>query len=602
MPVRHPPALPTPDSAAGAPAGLARLWRRFLAPYRGSLVLLVICQGLQAMASLSLPSLSADVIDKGILAGDRPRIAAIGLVMLAAAFVQLAFSAAAAWLGARVALGVGRDLRWAVFAHVQDFSLAEMNRFGAPSLITRTTNDVQQIQVTLLMVLTMILIAPIMGIGSVAMAIRQDVRMSGLLLVTVPLLATVVGLIMARALPLYARMQGLIDRVNQILREQITGLRVIRAFVRDAHERDRFAAANATLTDTALATGRLMAVNMPAALIIMQGSSVVMVWLAAGHIETGTLEVGALVAFLSYITHVMISVMIASMLFALAPRAVVSARRVAEVLAAAPSVVDAAAAADDGEADLDGSIRFEHVGFAYPGARDAVLEDVSFRIAAGSTVGLIGTTGAGKSTIVNLIARLFDATSGRIEIGGKDIRAIPLARLWRQIGLVPQQSYLFSGTVADTLRYGRADADDAALWQALETAQAKDFVAALPLGLQAAVAQGGTNFSGGQRQRLAIARALVVRPRIYLFDDSFSALDLATDARLRAALNRTIPTGSTTLIVAQRVSSIRHADPILVLDRGRLVGAGRHDDLMATCPTYADIVRSQGAVPAEALP
>jgi len=583
-----------------------RLWRRFLAPHTGSLLLLFICQAIQALASLSLPSLSAEVIDKGILPKDQGQITSLGVVMFLTACVQFVFSTSATWLGARIAIRIGRELRRAVFAHVQGFSLAEMNRFGAPSLITRTTNDVQQIQTTLIMVLTLIMITPLMGFGAVAMAIRQDVRMSWLLFVTVPLIVSVVGVIVARTLPLFGQMQQLIDQVTQILREQITGLRVIRAFVRDEYERARFARTNASLTDTALATGRLMAVNMPAALIIMQGASVVMVWLAAGHIEAGTLEVGALVAFLSYIAHIMISTTIASMLFAFAPRAVVSARRIAEVLGVEPSVIDADSASTADEEDahasgrsrsslLRGSITFEHVSFAYPGAADPVLQNVSFRIAPGQTVGLIGTTGSGKSTIIHLIARLFDASAGRIEIGGQDIREIPLEQLWQQLGLVPQQSYLFSGSIADNLRYGRAEANDADLWQALGTAQAKDFVSALPLGLETPVAQGGTNFSGGQRQRLAIARALVLQPAIYLFDDSFSALDLATDARLRAALRRSLSRDATTLVVAQRVSSIQHADTILVLDRGLLVGSGRHAELLASCPTYAEIVRSQAS-------
>lgn len=594
-PFRTKPSTPSPE--AGREASLYPLWNRFLKPYRGGLVLLFVCQALQSLASLSLPSLSADVIDRGVLAGDRGQIAMIGLLMLLAACVQIGFSVTAAWLGARIAIGVGRDMRRAVFAHVQDFSLAEVNRFGAPSLITRVTNDVQQIQTTLVMLLTMIMISPLMGIGAVAMAIRQDVQMSWLLLVTVPLLAGVVGVIMARTLPLFAQMQQLIDQVNRILREQITGLRVVRAFVRDDYERARFAGANEALTDAALAAGRLMAVNMPASLVIMQGSSVAMVWLAAGHIEAGRLEVGALVAFLSYITHIMISVMIASMLFALTPRAVVSSRRVAEVLATPPSVVDAGKGPDRA---MDGSIVFSRVSFAYPGARDPAIEDVSFRIEPGQTAGLIGMTGSGKSTVVNLAARLFDATAGSIGIGGQAIRDIPLDRLWGHVGLVPQQSYLFSGTIAENLRFGRAGADEETLWRALETAQAKDFVSALPLGLDAPVAQGGTNFSGGQRQRLAIARALVAEPAVYLFDDAFSALDLATDARLRAALRSHIAPEATVLIVAQRVSSIRHADVILVLDHGRLVGAGRHEELLSACPVYAGIVRSQQSAEAPA--
>jgi len=399
----------------------------------------------------------------------------------------------------------------------------------------------------------------------------------------------------ARSLPLFTRMQGQIDRVNQVLREQITGLRVIRAFVRDAHERERFGAANGALTDTALRVGRLMALNMPAANIVMQMTSIATVWFAAHRIAAAEIEVGALVAFISYIAQVLISVMIASMLFAMAPRALVSGRRIREVLETSPSVAAPVARSALRRGVWRGEVEFRNVSFSYPGAEVPVLSEVSFRIGPGETVAVIGATGSGKSTLVNLVPRLFDVSAGVVTINGIDVRDLQLSTLWSLIGLVPQESYLFSGTIADNLRYGRAEASDDDLWHALEIAQARDFVAALPQQLQAPVAQGGGNFSGGQRQRLAIARALVRRPAIYLFDDSFSALDYATDARLRAALEKDIGKDAATLIVGQRVSSLRGADRILVLDRGAVIGQGSHEQLMAGCAAYREIVQSQRA-------
>jgi len=433
------------------------------------------------------------------------------------------------------------------------------------------------------------------------MAIRQDAHLSLLLLVSVPLLGAVVGLLITRTLPLFSAMQGQIDRVNQILREQITGLRVIRAFVRDTHERERFGAANDALTDIALRVGRLMALNMPAANVIMQISSVAIVWFAASRIASGGMEIGSLVAFLAYIAQILISVMIASMLFAMAPRALVSGRRIREVLQATSSVVEPAVskslpAADHGRIGVE----FRGVDFSYPGAETSVLHDISFELRAGETVAVIGATGSGKSTLVNLIPRLFDVSAGSVRVGGVDVRDLPQATLWSLIGLVPQDAYLFSGTIADNLRYGRAGASDEELWRALDIAQAKDFVSALAKGLDAPVVQGGGNFSGGQRQRLTITRALVRRPAIYLFDDSFSALDYATDARLRAALADAVAGNAATLIVGQRVSSLRHADRILVLDKGVIVGSGKHEQLIRDCAAYREIVESQLA--SEAAP
>lgn len=588
----------TIERSGGGPTLKRRiaLWRSLLAPYRGAVLLLFLCQVGQSVAFLLLPSLSADIIDHGVLRDDRGYILQMSVVMLGAAIVQIVFAAGTAWLGARIAIGFGRDLRSAVFERVQDFSLTELRAFGTPSLITRTTNDVQQLQAMLVMLLTMVIMAPIMGIGAVVMAIRQDAHLSLLLLVSVPVLGLVVGLLVARSLPLFTRMQGQIDRVNQVLREQITGLRVIRAFVRDAHERERFGAANGALTDTALRVGRLMALNMPAANIVMQMTSIATVWFAAHRIAAAEIEVGALVAFISYIAQVLISVMIASMLFAMAPRALVSGRRIREVLETSPSVAAPVAPKRPAQGAVwRGEVEFRNVSFSYPGAEVPVLSEVSFRIGPGETVAVIGATGSGKSTLVNLVPRLFDVSAGVVTINGIDVRDLQLSTLWSLIGLVPQESYLFSGTIADNLRYGRAEASDDDLWHALEIAQARDFVAALPQQLQAPVAQGGGNFSGGQRQRLTIARALVRRPAIYLFDDSFSALDYATDARLRAALEKDIGKDAATLIVGQRVSSLRGADRILVLDRGAVIGQGSHEQLMAGCAAYREIVQSQRA-------
>lgn len=570
------------------------LWWTLLTPYRWALVALVACQIGQSVAGLVLPSLSADVIDRGILGNDPGHIALIAGIMLAAAAAQIVLAVGVAWFGARIAIDFGRDLRAMVFARVQSFSLTELRSIGTPSLITRTTNDVQQLQTMLIMILTMVMTAPVMGIGAVVMAIRQDVHLSLLLLVSVPVLGAIIGVLMAKSLPLFSRMQVQIDRVNQVLREQISGIRTIRAFVRDGHEQQRFGAANDELTGTALAVGKLMALNMPAVGLVMQVSSIAMVWFGAHRIASGEMEVGSLVAFITYIAQVLISVMIASMLFALAPRAVISARRIREVLDTAPSVADPEPARVKALPKTEGAqIVFRDVTFAYPRAEAPVLRHVSFTLRPGETLAVIGATGSGKSTIVSLVPRLFDVVEGAVLLNGVDVRDLPLDVLWGEVGLVPQESFLFSGTIADNLRYGRADADEAALWRALDVAQARDFVSALPQGLEAPVAQGGGNFSGGQRQRLTIARALVRQPAIYLFDDSFSALDYTTDARLRAALARERRPGSATLIVGQRVNSLRHADTILVLDHGRVIGQGTHEQLMAENAAYREIAQSQ---------
>lgn len=572
--------------------GRIALWAGLLRPWFAPTALLALCQIGQSAAALLLPSLSADVIDHGVLAGDRAYVVRRGLLMLGAAGVQIVLAAAVAALGARISIDIGRRLRSAVFDRVQAFSLIDLRRFGVPSLITRTTNDVQQLQTTLTMFLTMVMTAPVMGIGAVVMAVRQDAHLSLVLLVSVPLLGLIVALILWRSLPLFGRMQGFVDRVNAILREQITGVRTIRAFVRDDHERRRFAGANDDLTAVSLRVGRLMSLNMPAAGLVMQMTSIAVVWIAAYRIGAGQMQVGALVAFISYIAQVLISVMIASMLFVMAPRALVSGRRIREVLQTQPSIT---APARPVPLPPGASVAFRGVGFAYPGAAAPVLADVSFTVQAGETVGLIGATGSGKSTILNLIPRLFDVTAGAVLVNGADVRDVDPDALWQAIGLVPQEPFLFSGTIASNLRHGKADATEDEMWRALDIAQARDFVAALPEGLAAPVAQGGDNFSGGQRQRLTIARALIRRPAVLLFDDSFSALDNATDARLRAALRAGISAGTATLIVGQRVSSLRDCDRIIVLDRGRVIAEGPHETLIETSPAYREIAASQAA-------
>lgn len=556
----------------------------------------MLCQLAQVLASLLLPGFSADVIDKGIAAKSSETILSFGAWMGAASLVQLVFSAAAAVLGAQIAFRVGQALRADVFAKVHNLALAQAQNFSIGSLITRCTNDVLQVQTMLTLILTMIVIAPIMGVGGAIMALRQDVQLSKLLLIVVPFLALIIGFLTLRATPLFQRMQRQLDGVNTILREQIDGIRIIRAYLQEAREGQRFGAANTELTDTALHAGRLMATITPALTTVMQLASVALVWAGASRTVSGDLKIGALIAFLSYISLILISVMMLGMLVVLLPRALVSARRISELLQS-PVIVGPPAHPQALQEEVAGkgaglSLRFEAVGFGYPGAQALVLDHIDFELAPGDVLGIIGATGSGKSTIVNLIARLDDPTTGRVLLGGVDLRQIAPEALNGRIGYVPQKTYLFSGSVADCLRLGKPQADDATLWRALEIAQAADFVRALPEQLAAPVAQGGTNFSGGQRQRLAIARALVCDADLYLFDDSFSALDQATDARLRSELRRATAHAAT-VIVSQRVTSIQDADRILVLDRGKVVGQGAHAALLEDCPVYADIVRSQ---------
>jgi ATP-binding cassette subfamily B multidrug efflux pump len=569
---------------------LIRLLRTFLRPYVGLLLAVVVLQLVGTMASLYLPSLNADIIDNGVLKGDTSYILHTGAWMLAVSFLQIVCAITAVYFGAKAAMSFGRDVRGSVFKRVGEFSAREVAQFGAPSLITRNTNDVQQVQMLVVMSCTMLVAAPITCIGGIIMALRQDVGLSWLMVVAVPLLAVSVGLIVSRMVPGFRSMQKRIDEVNRVLREQISGIRVVRAFVRERRETERFGDANAAVTRSALHVGRLMILIFPVVMLIMNGSSVAVLWFGGHRVASGQMQVGALTAFLSYLVMILMSVMMATFVAMMVPRASVCADRIAEVLDTESSVrpPDEPVTAVSGR----GNLELRNVVFSYPGAESAVLKDISLQVRPGQTTAIIGSTGAGKTTLVSLIPRLVDVTGGELLVDGVDVRRLDPELLWRRIGLVPQRPYLFGGTVASNLRYGNPDATDDQLWQALEIAQARGFVEAMPAGLGGAIAQGGTNVSGGQRQRLCIARALVAQPEIYLFDDSFSALDLATDARLRAAL-KPHTADAAVVIVAQRVSTITDADQIIVLEDGEIVGRGTHEDLLLTCPTYAEIVESQ---------
>jgi ATP-binding cassette subfamily B protein len=576
----------------GAPL-LIHVLRTFLRPFRRPLAGIVLLQRGSTLAALYLPSLNADIIDNGVAVGDTGYITRTGAWMLVVTLVQILCSAGAVYLAAGTAMGFGRDVRSAVFHRVGQFSAREVNHFGAPSLITRTTNDVQQVQMLVQMSCTLLVAAPIMMVGGVIMALREDVGLSWLMLVSVPVLALGIGSVVRRMVPGFRAMQKRIDVVNRVLREQITGIRVVRAFVREHHETERFAHANDELTQSALHVGRLMALMFPIVMVVLNVSSVAVLWFGAGRIDSGAMQIGALTAFLSYLMQILMSVMMGTFVLVMVPRASVCAERIGEVLQTESSVVPP----EVGRTDLDPSagVELRDVTLTYPGASEPVLRHVSVHALPGRTTAVIGSTGAGKTTLLSLIPRLFDATSGSVLLGGIDVRDVDPHTLWTQIGLVPQTPYLFSGTVASNLRYGNPEATDDELWQALEVAQARDFVEAMPGGLDGPIAQGGTNVSGGQRQRLAIARAVVRRPPVYLFDDSFSALDLGTDARLRAAL-RPVTQEAVVVVVAQRVSTIVDADQIVVLEDGEIVGVGRHDELLGTCETYREIVESQLSV------
>ncbi|GAB3073005.1 ABC transporter ATP-binding protein [Pedococcus soli] len=576
---------------------LVRIVRDYLRPYQGLVTVLVGLQLVGTIASLYLPSLNGRIIDEGVAQGDTGFILRTGGWMLAVSLAQIAATVWATYLGARSAAGLGRDLRAQVFARVGDFSAQEVSRFGAPTLISRTTNDVTQVQQVVFMGAAMMVSAPIMMVGGVIMALREDVGLSWLLAVSVPLLALSVALVIRRMIPQFRTMQESVDWVNRVLREQITGIRVVRAFVREDHERARFAEANTQYTGTALAVGRLMAMVFPIVMLIFNASTVAVLWFGSHRVASGQMQIGEMTAFMSYLMQILMSVMMATFMSMMIPRATVSAGRIAEVLDTDSTVVPPADPVTIPR--VGAGIELRDVTFAYPGADVPVLQGVSLRAEPGRTTAIIGSTGAGKSTLLSLVPRLYDVTGGQVLIGGVDVRDAALEDVWARIGLVPQKPYLFTGTVASNLRYGDADATDDELWEALRIAQAEDFVRAMPQGLDSPIVQGGTNVSGGQRQRLAIARALVAKPEIFLFDDSFSALDLSTDARLRSAL-KPVTRHAAVVVVAQRVSTIVDADHIVVLDDGLVVGAGTHDDLLVTCPTYVEIVESQQSAEAAA--
>ncbi|WP_431996097.1 ABC transporter ATP-binding protein [Streptomyces fungicidicus] len=569
---------------------LIRLLRTHLEPYKRPIALLVLLQFLQTSATLYLPTLNADIIDRGVVQGDTGYILSYGALMIGISLAQVVCNIGAVYYGARTASALGRDVRAAVFDRVQSFSAREVGHFGAPSLITRTTNDVQQVQMLVLMTFTLMVSAPIMCVGGIVMALGLDVPLSGVLVAVVPVLAVCVTLIVRRLRPLFRTMQERLDTVNRVLREQITGNRVIRAFVRDTYEQGRFRRSNTELTDMSLRTGNLLALMFPVVMTVVNLSSIAVVWFGAHRIDSGGMQIGDLTAFLAYLMQIVMSVMMATFMFMMVPRAEVCAERIQEVLGTSSSVVPPAAPVT--ELRRHGHLEVRGAGFRYPGAEEPVLKGVDLVARPGEVTAVIGSTGSGKSTLLGLVPRLFDATDGEVLVDGVPVAEVEPALLARTVGLVPQKPYLFAGTVATNLRYGNPDATDEDLWQALEVAQGRDFVERLDGGLDAPISQGGTNVSGGQRQRLAIARTLVQRPEIYLFDDSFSALDYATDAALRAALARETAE-ATVVIVAQRVATIRDADRIVVLDEGRVVGTGRHHELMADNETYREIVLSQ---------
>ena len=569
---------------------LIRLLRSHLGPYTWWIVVLLVLQLVSTIASLYLPTLNGRIIDEGVAVGQTDPILRLGAIMLGVSLLQIAVTIVATYLASRTSASVGRDTRASVFDRVASFSAQEVGQFGAPTLISRSTNDVTQVQTVLFMGLTLMVGVPIMMVGGVIMAMREDVGLSWLMAVAVPLLAVTVGLIIRRMVPQFSLMQKSVDWVNRVLREQITGIRVVRAFVREDHERARFAEANTQYTGTALAVGKLMAMVFPIVMLVFNGSTIAVLWFGAYRIDGGQMEIGSLTAFMSYLIFVLMSVMMATFMSTMIPRAEVSAGRIVEVLDTESTVVESPTPQDIPQGPVE--VEFRDVKFHYPGAEHPVLRGVSFTARPGQATALIGSTGSGKSTLISLIPRLYDVTGGAVLVGGVDVREAALASVWRRVGLVPQKPYLFTGSVSDNLRYGDGGASDEALWEALRIAQGRDFVQSMSEGLDSPIAQGGGNVSGGQRQRLAIARALVRRPDIYLFDDSFSALDLTTDRRLRAALEPETQ-DATVIVVAQRVSTIIGADQIVVLEDGQVVGVGTHDELLTDCTTYQEIVQSQ---------
>ncbi|MEO8469411.1 MAG: ABC transporter ATP-binding protein [Chloroflexota bacterium] len=563
--------------------------RTYLAPYRRPIALVLVLLLAQALANLYLPELFADIINNGVSKGDPDYILHVGGLMLLVSGTLGITSIIGVYFSARISMGFGRDLRAAIFRSVESFSQVEVNRFGPASLITRNTNDVQQIQQLVLLALNIMISAPILTVGGVIMALRQDVPLSGLLLVIVPLMVLLIGFVMTRAIPLFQAVQKKLDRLNLVMRETLAGVRVIRAFVRTRHEEARFDETSLDLMETSLKVNRLFAITIPSLMAIMNLSTVAILYFGAFRVESGAMPIGNLTAFMQYIFQILFAIMTAVIMFVMVPRAVVSAGRIREVLDTVPSIADPAEPLAPAR---HGRVEFRQVEFRYPGADEPVLRNISFEANPGETTAIVGSTGSGKSTLINLVPRLYDATGGTVLVDGVDVRAFDRNELWARIGFVPQKAFLFGGTVASNLRVGDPDASDDALWKTLEIAQGSEFVREMPLALEAPIAQGGTNVSGGQRQRLAIARALARRPDIYIFDDSFSALDFRTDARLRAAIKRELR-GATVIIVAQRVGTIRHADRIIVLDQGVIAGVGTHDELIESSATYQEIVYSQ---------
>jgi ATP-binding cassette subfamily B protein len=568
-----------------------RLLRSGLRPYGWLIVLVVILTLAQVIANLYLPTLNADIINNGVVKGDTTYILQVGAVMLAVTLVSALAAIASVYFGSKTSMGLGRDTRGALFRRVQQFSQAEVNRFGAPSLITRTTNDVQQVQMVVLMMLNVVLMAPMMAIGGVIMALRLNVTLSTVILVAIPIMGAFIGLVISRATPLFMSMQKKIDRINQVTREFLSGVRVIRAFDRTVYEEKRFDVANRDLTDTSLKVGRLFALVFPAVTLIMNFTTIAIMWFGGRQIADGSMPIGDLTAFLQYVFMILFSVLMATFMFVMVPRAAVSAQRIMEVLDVEPSIVDPQRPVRD--VPEAGLVEFRDVEFRYPGAEAPVLSGITFTARPGETTAIVGSTGSGKTTLISLIPRFYEATGGAVLVDGVDVRDLSQQDLWRRIGLVPQKSFLFSGTVADNLRHGDDEAAEERLWHYLEIAQGRDFVEDMPEGLETHVAQGGASVSGGQRQRLAIARALAKQARIQIYDDSFSALDFSTDARLRAALHRHTA-DATVIIVAQRVGTIMHADQIVVLDDdGTIAGKGTHEELLETSETYREIVTSQ---------
>lgn len=566
------------------------LLRQYARPYRALLATVATLQLVSTLASLYLPTVNAAIIDDGVAVGNLRRIVELGGVMLAVTALQVVCAVGAVYFGSRAGMGVGRDLRAAMFNHVTGFSAEDAARFGAPSLLTRTTNDVQQIQLLVQLTCTMLVTAPIMSIGGIFMALHQDAGLSWLLLVSVPILALANYWIVRHLLPIFRRMQRMVDDINRVMRDQLTGLRVIRAFAREPFERNRFAEANHALADTALEAGRWQALMLPTTTLVINVSSVALIWFGGLRIDAGQMQVGSLIAFLAYFMQILMAVLLATFILVIIPRASVCAERISEVLSVAPHIVSPEDPVRPSR--IRGEIRLEAATFSYPGAERPVLQDISLTARSGTTTAVVGSTGSGKSTLVSLICRMYDATSGSVYLDGVDVRDYDPEQLWSVLGLVPQRGYLFSGTVADNLRYGKSDATDEEMWAALRVAAADDFVRAHPDGLGMKVAQGGANFSGGQRQRLAIARAVIRRPVVYLFDDAFSALDVHTDARVRSAL-REASAEATVIVVAQRISTVIEADQIVVIDDGRIVGIGTHETLLRDCPQYAEFADSQ---------